>query len=380
MDSSFGRGGAAGLPVREGGFDYRFPPGPGDDGSLLAPGPSGSVYVGGYARSKAGVFLVARMSTTGRLVQGFGHGGLTSVPAIYSVPEKPPRMLALGGGGLLVVGLDHAHHLVAVRLRGNGAEDHGFGHDGVAKYALADTNGHAIIAAAVLEPDGDLLAVYYQKEVPEPVNEPRITAGLGAGTIGFVRLLPSGRLDSSFGKGGFLQATGQPPPVGEFGACGASASPSGSVLLAYEQAATPNNGPAEPAVQELAPTGADATGFGQAGVAYLPFTPVVQGTDSVVSGGLFARRRRCGGQLRRRGPARALHPWRPPGSVLRHRRAHERRCGRLLPRRVRQRRGLRARVDLPADPPRDAPERSAGSRARWWQRHALRRQPALPEP
>jgi hypothetical protein len=289
LDTAFGKRGVAGLPVREGGFEHFYTPGPGDQGALLASGPKGSVFVGGFAHSKPGAFLLARMSAQGKLVTGFGHGGLITVPAIYARPEHPPRMFALGGGGLLVVGLNRTHQLAVVRLSANGQPDRAFGHAGVAQYVLASTHGHAIVAGASLEAGGHILIGYFRSEVPQPSNEPAITYGLGAGPLGLVRLLPSGGLDPSFGSAGFLTAGGPPPETGEGVACDVTIANSGSVLLAYEQAFLPGGkGSESPAVQELGPTGADAPGFGDAGIAYLASTPVVEGVDSIVCGGLFA--------------------------------------------------------------------------------------------
>ena len=289
LDTAFGKRGVAGLPLREGGFEHFYAPGPGDQGALLASGPKGSVFVGGFAHSKPGAFLLARMSAQGKLVRGFGHGGLITVPAIYARPEHPPRMFALGGGALLIVGLNRTHQLVVVRFSANGQPDRAFGHAGVAQYALANTHGHAIIAGASVESGGDILIGYFRSEVPQPSNEPAITYGLGAGPLGLVRLLPSGGLDPSFGSAGFLTAGGPPPETGEAVACDVTIANSGSVLLAYEQAFLPSGkGSESPAVQELGPTGADAPGFGDAGIAYLSSTPVVEGVDSIVCGGLFA--------------------------------------------------------------------------------------------
>jgi hypothetical protein len=289
LDASFGKHGVAGLPVREGGYDHLYAPGPGDQGALLAAGPQGSVFVGGYAHSKPGAFLVARMSAQGKLSKSFGDGGLMTVPAIYSLPEQPPRMLALSGGGLLIVGLDRAHQLVVVRLSSRGQQDHAFGHDGVAQYTLANTHGHAIIAGVSVEPNGDILAGYFRSEVPQPVNQPMITHGLGVGPLEFVRLLPSGSLDASFGQAGFLTATGAPPATGEVTACDVTITADGSALLAYEQAYVPNgNGSGFPAIQELGSAGTNTAGFGDDGVAYLSVVPVFEGVDTLLCGGLFA--------------------------------------------------------------------------------------------
>jgi hypothetical protein len=290
LDSSFGKQGVAGLPLREGRIDSPYKAGPGDDGQLLAPGPRGSVFVGGYADRKKGAFLVTLLSARGRLAPSFGNGGVTVVPAIYSTPLDPPRMFALAGGKLLVAGLDRANHLVVVRLSARGRVDRGFGSGGVADYALPGAHGHAIVAATAVEPDGDILAVTYQREAPQPVNEPKIAFGLGEGPIELVRLLPSGALDRSFGQAGFLTATGQPPETGEGLAAGVTITPEGSVLFAYEQAAIPNTNLQQepPAVQELSPTGADASGFGDGGVAFLPFVPSFEGESNVIFDGLFA--------------------------------------------------------------------------------------------
>lgn len=285
---SFGRHGVAGLPVREGGENVAYPPGPGDKGSLLAPGPQGSIFVGGYSRAHKGKFLLARMSAHGALVKSFGHGGVMSVPSIYALPESPPRMFALAGGKLLLIGLDHAGHLLALRFSDTGRLDRGFGHGGTAQYALPGVKKRPVIAGASVESGGEILIVFYQQEVPEPENQPRITAGLGEGAPELLRLLPTGALDGSFGRGGFLPASGQPLLEGEQWECGVTVAPDGSVLLAYETVVLSGGALALPAVQELSPTGADAAGFGSQGVASLGFMPHFEGEDSIIFGGLFA--------------------------------------------------------------------------------------------
>ena len=283
LQTSFGRQGVAGLPLREHGA-----------GTLLAAGPQGSLFVGGYAHSRPGAFLLARMSSAGALVRSFGSGGVSQVPALYAFTQDPPRIFALAGGGLMIVGLDHADHLVAVRLTAGGLPDRSFGHAGVAQYAFARVHGFAVITAAAVQSNGDVLAVY-QREAPQPVNEPAIPAGLGEGPIELVRLLPSGALDRSFGVGGFLQAAGRTPALGGYPgngsgwACAQTLTPAGSLLLAYEQAIVPAGNLAEvPAVQQLAPSGADAPGFGQQGAVYLPFVPKSAQSTSSLCDGVFA--------------------------------------------------------------------------------------------
>jgi hypothetical protein len=256
--ASFGRGGVAGLPVRE---RRREPPNQGAASpperfrSLLIPGPDGSVYVGGYAHSRPGAFLVAQLSARGTLMRSFGEGGVMAVPVVRWFHTDPPRMLALPGGGFLIVGLDQADQLAVVRLSSHGELDRGFGHDGVAHYALPHARHFTIVTAATVEPDGDVLVVY-QRELPQPVNQPRVPEGQGNGAIQYVRLLASGALDRSFGTDGSLAATGAKVELiegesGTLGACAEALAPSGTLLVAYQNLAP----------EELTPDGVVAPNF-----------------------------------------------------------------------------------------------------------------------
>src|ERR1700722_7505149 len=68
--ASFGHGGTAGLPVRERLQEegsQGAEPFPEGNRSLLAPGPNGSVFVGGFAEGKPGALLLTRMTATGTL-------------------------------------------------------------------------------------------------------------------------------------------------------------------------------------------------------------------------------------------------------------------------------------------------------------------------
>jgi len=194
-----------------------------------------------------------------------------TVPAVYWFKQDPPRLFALAGGRLLIVGLDHGDQLVAVELSSGGQFEHGFGHDGVAQYALVHAHGFTIITAATVEPNGDILAVY-QKELPQPVNQPRVPEGQGNGVIDYARLLPSGALDHSFGNGGFLAAADKEFALlegesGTVGACQETLTSSGSLLISSEGFAMEEVGPhgeAEPAFgidPALAPAAAPAPAY-----------------------------------------------------------------------------------------------------------------------
>jgi uncharacterized delta-60 repeat protein len=250
VQASFGRGGVAGLPVRER-LQEEAPPAlpepPERYRSLLVNGSHGSLLVGGYAQSKPGAFLLARLSAKGALDRGFGDGGVLVVPGVHWFYTDPPRLVALADGGALVVGLDRSDQLAAVKVSARGTIERSFGHGGVAIHALARSHRFTIVTAAVLEPDGDLLAVY-QRELPQPVNQPKVPEGQGNGSIEYVRLLPSGALDPSFGSGGFLAA--EHPEVhllegesGTVGACAEALAPDGSLLISYEWSGIEELGP-----------------------------------------------------------------------------------------------------------------------------------------
>jgi uncharacterized delta-60 repeat protein len=251
--SSFGDRGVAALPAR-------------DTWSLLAPGPDGSLFAAGGVTCTAPpsmnpyrcagtdkALLVARISAHGGPVPGFGRGGVLAVPAIYAPGST--RMFAVPEGKLLIVGEDRAGDLTLVRLTAGGEIDRTFGRGGVARYGLPDREHNRMVAG--IEPNGDTLAVYQQTTSPTEL-----------GRTVFVRLLPSGALDESFGKGGFLDASGGPAatigPVGSLG--GMALAPDGSVLLAEESLEFPS-GRLEWGVEQLSPAGATIPGFGTGGLA-----------------------------------------------------------------------------------------------------------------
>lgn len=285
LDGAFGRGGVAGLPLRESA-----------KGSLLAPGPGGSTFVGGFARQRAGAVLVARMSASGTLVKAFGGSGVVTLPTIHWYSSSPPRLVSAGGGRLLLIGLDRTDRLTVARLDASGHLDRGFGHDGVAVYAFPHRDGFTITTAASVEPSGDVV-VAYQREAPQQVNEPAIPRGLGEGPLALARILPSGALDRSFGHGGFLAVTAATPALvgypgaGGGWACEQALAPDGSLVLSYEQAlAAGGSMTPGPALQKLEPSGEDAASYGSHGEVSLPFAPRTAGATSDLCDGLFALR------------------------------------------------------------------------------------------
>jgi hypothetical protein len=258
VNVSFGNHGVAGLPVRE---RLGEPPNQGAPSpperyrSLLIAGPKGSVFVGGYANSKPGAFLLSRVSATGKLVTSFGHGGVLTVPAIYWYKQAPPRLLAGASGGLLVVGINHRDQFVTVKLNANGQLDHAFGHNGIAQYNMLNSHHFTIVTAAALQANGNILAVY-QKELPQPENQPRVPEGQGNGAIRYLELLPSGALDRTFANNGYQSASGAKPQLiegesGTIGACAETLAANGSLLVAYQNLGLEQLSPAGTVVSSL---------------------------------------------------------------------------------------------------------------------------------
>ncbi len=252
LESSFGRQGVAALPAR-----YTW--------SLLVPGHDGSLFASGNVTCKAplskspdrcaGVSkapFVARISAAGSLVRGFGRDGVAKVPALSAVTS----MFALATGGLLVAGVDEAGDLVLTRLTRSGTVDRSLDHGGLARYSLPG-GGHGKLAFD-LEPDGDILAIYQQA-----VGSRRI------GRTWFVRLLPSGALDASFGKGGFREAAGRPGlTIGLAGSLGGSTlAADGSIMLAEEGLEPHSGAKLEWGVEKFSADGVGTASFGNGGLA-----------------------------------------------------------------------------------------------------------------
>jgi uncharacterized delta-60 repeat protein len=242
LDSSFGRRGVARVP---GGNDLW---------TALAPGPHGSLFVGGgiaFTGKHLQEYLLEQLSRDGKLVKSFGHDGVATAPID---PEPGTQLFAVGGGKVLVAGLAYASksRLGLARFTAAGRLDRSFGHHGLAQYNLPNTHTEVTRVHVALEPDGDILAAY------EPAEE--------ADNVVLVRMLPSGALDDTFGSGGFLTLDGVarfPDAEQEYGeALGQLGSGSdGSILLGYDELSGK--------VQELSAAGVPVASFGSNGLAGL---------------------------------------------------------------------------------------------------------------
>jgi hypothetical protein len=252
LESAFGEQGVATLPAR-----YTW--------SLLVPGDAGSMFVSGSVTCTAppsknpdrcaGIsrsLFVAHVSARGGLVHGFGRAGVAKLPVLSAVAS----MFALGGGRLLVAGVDEAGELVLTRLSANGTVDRSFGHGGVARYALPGRD-HGKLTFDV-EHDGDILAIYQQA-----IGSRRI------GSTVFVRLLPSGSLDARFGRGGFREAAGRPGlTIGLLGSVGGSTLAADGEIVLAEEGLEPHPGAKlEWGLEEFSAGGVSSASFGDGGLA-----------------------------------------------------------------------------------------------------------------
>ncbi len=117
----------------------------------------------------------------GGTVRGYGTKGIALLPFHL----KMEAVVQAPGGGALVIGRSEGA-MAAYRLGPGGRPVRGFGHRGLAKVAFPSVSATA--DAALVEADGDIV----------------LTGSVGK-QLGVVRLLPDGRLDRSFGRGGVVR-------------------------------------------------------------------------------------------------------------------------------------------------------------------------------
>jgi uncharacterized delta-60 repeat protein len=191
LDPTFGTGGK----VIQGGVPF----------GAVAVQTDGRVLVAGTAAVPGqlyAAFAVARLNADGSLDTGFGNGGVAVVPPAGGLSgagsETPAALVVQSDGKIVLAGtVDTAPQgafdtdFAAVRLLPNGAVDTSFGTGGqvAIPFPLGGSNRPATLAAASLQPDGDL-----------------VLAGTmyvsGATEFALARLRPDGTPDPSFGTAG----------------------------------------------------------------------------------------------------------------------------------------------------------------------------------
>jgi uncharacterized delta-60 repeat protein len=166
--------------------------------------PDGKIVVAGSLQDLAGTggskFLAARYLEDGRLDQGFGSGGMTTIS--FGVPRAWANDLALAPDGKLVlVGVarsgapgapDATTEFALARVNGDGSRDTSFGSSG---NVTTDLGGTLDIAVAVApQPDGKIVVAGAASQ-PGPLESNPMDFAIA-------RYNPDGSLDTGFGAGG----------------------------------------------------------------------------------------------------------------------------------------------------------------------------------
>lgn len=176
LDAGFGQGGKVRLP-------------PASRARLYAAAlqPDGKLLVAGAAGGAPGGMLVARLLPDGRPDPGFGEGGLRVYPGRGSAEEivvQPDGRIAVLAGDALV------------GLLPDGQIDRGFGESG--EFILRFEGGEPTGSTLSALPDGRLLVSFGGRQ--KIGEEPPLTVA----AFVFLRLLPDGRPDPSFGENGLV--------------------------------------------------------------------------------------------------------------------------------------------------------------------------------
>ena len=167
------------------GVDGRFFAHIGSDGvfNALTLDAKGNIVAGGFGRNAAdvGVFAVVRVRPDGTADPSFGTGG--AVLTSFGDSTQELFSIAVQTNGDIVAAGSTSGALAVARYLPDGTLDATFATKG--KFLFSDHNTFAYATAMALQHDGKIL----------------IAGGFDY-QYGILRLLPSGRIDSSFGSGG----------------------------------------------------------------------------------------------------------------------------------------------------------------------------------
>jgi uncharacterized delta-60 repeat protein len=196
LDSSFGRGGIATVPI-----------GAEAIATAVSVEPDGKIVLGGIALKSGEQFALARLNADGSLDTTFGHNGAAtfgSNAASWGMAVQPDGKILLGGEtsppglgalvdsllGLINHQLEGGNQFMAIRVLPDGALDPSFGDLGM---VIVTIGIKSLATALALQPDGKILL-----SGNAFTNTP-LTAT--------VRLLATGALDPTFGDGGISEQT-----------------------------------------------------------------------------------------------------------------------------------------------------------------------------
>jgi uncharacterized delta-60 repeat protein len=171
--------GRNGKPIGGYGGNVDFDRGRASPYDGIATDRQGRVYRTGESLLRTETFVL-RAGQEGRADPGYGDAGQAPLPLNFEVEQ----LLVRPDGAAMVIGrIDKQKQMAFFQLTPDGQPDPGFGKDGLARVAWGKVKADALSAA--LDRRGRLIAF---------------------GTVGreaaFLRLLPDGGLDPSFGRGG----------------------------------------------------------------------------------------------------------------------------------------------------------------------------------
>jgi uncharacterized delta-60 repeat protein len=175
-------------------------------GSLVQPEPE----------CRGGTTLI-RLREDGRRMRGFGPRGTQAF--------KRADLSFVAHSGAIVLADQHRRTLRVTRLRPSGDLDAGFGRAGTAGVRLPLAVGNHVSPVAADAQGRVLLAGFLGRD--EPFSGPK--KGPKHPSLAVARLLPDGRMDPSFGEGGWI-ITAVPEPL-EVTSTAAALDPQGRLLL-----------------------------------------------------------------------------------------------------------------------------------------------------
>jgi uncharacterized delta-60 repeat protein len=149
-------------------------------GSIVADG--GGRFVSMETDPPRAVGSVHGIDRDGKTWKAFGKNGYTKVPPMFKAME----LLPAPGGGVAIVGSFRGQEMAVLRLGPKGRPLPGFGRAGLAKVRFP--GAAAVANGGVVEADGDIVLV-----------------GSAKARLAVARLLPDGRPDPSFGRGGIVR-------------------------------------------------------------------------------------------------------------------------------------------------------------------------------
>jgi uncharacterized delta-60 repeat protein len=151
------------------------------DGKIVA---AGGAYAAAHEDDTTRMAIV-RYAPDGSLDSTFGNGGKVATRAVLNYQGGPATIQA---GKIVLAGATHNGILVLARYTANGRLDTTFGNQGFAKEITRLQGGPTAVLA---QSDGKIL-------IAAPTN----AGGYQSGPTTIARVLPNGRLDPSFGRGG----------------------------------------------------------------------------------------------------------------------------------------------------------------------------------